>query len=53
VCRFAAFESELAVKECEEWMKLYAGGEKETLAAGSSGAVRRCASGIETACGGG
>jgi tetratricopeptide (TPR) repeat protein len=31
VCRFAAFESELAVKECEEWMNLYAGGEKETL----------------------
>jgi TolA-binding protein len=31
VCRYAAFESELAVKECEEWMGLYAGNEKEML----------------------
>jgi len=31
VCRFAGYESELAVKECEEWMNLYAAGEKETL----------------------
>lgn len=31
VCRFAAFENELAIKECDEWLKLYAGGEKEML----------------------
>ena len=31
VCRYAAFESEAAVKECEEWMSLYANKEKEML----------------------
>ena len=31
VCLFAAYENEKAIQNCEQWMQLYASGERETL----------------------